>query len=44
MIIALNVPTAAEARAIVAELEGAVGAFKIGSQLFTAAGPELGSV
>jgi orotidine 5''-phosphate decarboxylase, subfamily 1 len=32
------VPTAAEAREIIAELGGAVGAFKIGLQLFTAAG------
>ena len=41
IIAALDVSTAAEAREIVAELRGAVGAFKIGSQLFTAAGPSL---
>jgi len=41
MIVALDVPSADEARAIVAELVDAVGAFKIGMQLFTAAGPDL---
>ena len=41
IIVALDVATAAEAREIVAELRDAVGAFKIGSQLFTAAGPGL---
>jgi orotidine-5'-phosphate decarboxylase len=41
IIAALDVATAAEAREIVAELRGVVGAFKIGSQLFTAAGPSL---
>ncbi len=41
IIAALDVPGADEAREIVAELAGAVGAFKIGSQLFTAAGPDL---
>ena len=39
LIVALDVRTADEARAIVSELGGAVGAFKIGLQLFTAAGP-----
>jgi orotidine-5'-phosphate decarboxylase len=39
MIVALDVATAAEARELVAELSGTVGAFKVGSQLFTAAGP-----
>jgi orotidine-5'-phosphate decarboxylase len=39
LIIALDVPGALEARAIVSELGGSVGAFKIGLQLFTAAGP-----
>ena len=39
IIIALDVETVDEARAIIAELKGEVGAFKIGLQLFTAAGP-----
>lgn len=38
IIVALDVETAAEAREIIAELGGEVGAFKIGLQLFTAAG------
>lgn len=41
LIIALDVPTAAEARGLVAELRDHVGAFKVGMQLFTAAGPEF---
>jgi orotidine-5'-phosphate decarboxylase len=41
IIAALDVATAEEAREITGELRGEVGAFKIGSQLFTAAGPEL---
>ena len=41
LIIALDVPGAPEARAIVSELGGSVGAFKVGLQLFTAAGPEF---
>lgn len=41
IIAALDVASAAEAREIVAELTDEVGAFKIGSQLFTAAGPDL---
>jgi orotidine-5'-phosphate decarboxylase len=41
LIIALDVPTAAEARGIVDELRDHVGAFKVGMQLFTAAGPEF---
>ncbi len=41
IIAALDVAAAVEAREIVAELRDAVGAFKIGSQLFTAAGPDL---
>jgi orotidine-5'-phosphate decarboxylase len=41
IIAALDVATADEARLIVKELDGEVGAFKIGSQLFTAAGPDL---
>jgi orotidine-5'-phosphate decarboxylase len=41
IIVALDVPTEVEARNIVAELSGAVGAFKVGLQLFTAAGPQF---
>lgn len=39
IIVALDVETADEARSIIAELGAHVGAFKIGLQLFTAAGP-----
>ena len=41
LIVALDVPSAAEARPIVNALAGNVGMFKIGSQLFTAAGPSF---
>jgi len=41
LIVALDVPTAAEARGLVDRLAGAVGMFKVGSQLFTAAGPDF---
>jgi orotidine-5'-phosphate decarboxylase len=41
LIVALDVPTAREARALVGRLVGHVGMFKVGSQLFTAAGPSL---
>ncbi len=41
LIVALDVPNAEEAREIVADLGDAVGAFKIGLQLFAAAGPAL---
>lgn len=41
LIIALDVPTAHAARELVARLRGCAGMFKIGLQLFTAAGPEL---
>ncbi len=41
VIIALDVDSASEARRIVGELTGDVGAFKIGLQLFTACGPDL---
>ena len=41
IIVALDVESAAEAREIVTELGDSVGAYKVGSQLFTAAGPEF---
>lgn len=41
IIVALDVDKADEARQILSELGDTVGAFKIGSQLFTAAGPEF---
>jgi hypothetical protein len=41
IIVALDVDSAAEARELIAEIGDAVGAFKIGLQLFAAAGPEL---
>lgn len=41
IIVALDVDSAAEAREIVGELGDSVGAYKIGSQLFTAAGPDF---
>ncbi len=41
LIVALDVPTAADARSIANELRGRVGAFKIGLQLFTSAVPVL---
>src|SRR5687767_12716498 len=41
IIVALDVDKAATAESIVGELRGIVGAFKIGLQLFTAAGPDL---
>ncbi|MFM9904136.1 MAG: orotidine-5'-phosphate decarboxylase [Pyrinomonadaceae bacterium] len=41
IIVALDVPTPNEAREIVSELSGHAGAFKIGLQLFTSAGPGL---
>ena len=41
IIVALDVETADDAREIIAELRDTVGAFKIGSQLFTAAGPSF---
>ena len=41
IIVALDVETANEARDIVRQLDGSVGAFKVGLQLFTAAGPAL---
>jgi orotidine-5'-phosphate decarboxylase len=41
LIVALDVPKADAARALVDRLSGGVGMFKVGSQLFTAAGPDL---
>ena len=41
ILVALDVPTAAEALTLADRLRGAVGGYKIGSQLFTAAGPEI---
>ena len=41
LIIALDVPTADRARELVTLLRGRVGMFKVGSQLFTSAGPQL---
>ena len=41
LIVALDVESAAKARDLVHALRDVVGMFKIGSQLFTAAGPEL---
>jgi len=39
LIVALDVETADDARAVVGELDGLVSTFKVGLQLFTAAGP-----
>jgi orotidine-5'-phosphate decarboxylase len=41
LIVALDVPTPDAARDLVERLHGHVGLFKVGSQLFTAAGPDL---
>jgi orotidine-5'-phosphate decarboxylase len=41
LIVALDAETASEARRLVSALRGMVGMYKIGSQLFTAAGPSL---
>jgi orotidine-5'-phosphate decarboxylase len=41
LIVALDVPKADDARVLVDRLAGHVGLFKVGSQIFTAAGPEL---
>ena len=41
ILVALDVPTAAAALDLADRLRGAVGGFKIGNELFTAAGPEM---
>jgi orotidine-5'-phosphate decarboxylase len=41
IIVALDVPTAEQAVELAAKVAPAVGAFKIGSELFTSAGPEI---
>jgi orotidine-5'-phosphate decarboxylase len=41
LIVALDVPSAAEAHGLLERLAGHVGMIKVGSQLFTAAGPDL---
>jgi orotidine-5'-phosphate decarboxylase len=41
LIVALDVSTAHQARELVQTLQGVVGMFKIGSQLFTGAGPDI---
>jgi orotidine-5'-phosphate decarboxylase len=41
LIVALDVPTSEEALRLAERLAGSVGMFKVGSQLFTAAGPQL---
>ena len=41
LIVALDVPTAEEAKKLVSQLEGVVSFFKVGLELYTATGPEL---
>jgi|SRR5215212_9620969 len=41
IIVALDVPNASQALKLAEEVAPAVGAFKIGSELFTSAGPEI---
>jgi len=41
LIVALDVPTLSEALALRDELDGVVGFFKVGKELFTAVGPEI---
>src|SRR5215471_3335577 len=41
IIVALDLPTAEQALALAEQVAPAVGAFKIGKELFTAAGPDI---
>ena len=41
ILVALDVPTARDALALAGKLRGAVGGFKVGMELFTAAGPDV---
>ena len=41
IIVALDVPSAEQALKLAEQIAPAVGAFKIGSELFTAAGPDI---
>src|SRR5471030_1932811 len=41
IIVALDVPTAEQALKLAQQIASAVGAFKIGSELFTSAGPDI---
>lgn len=41
ILVALDVPTARDALALAQTLRGAVGGFKVGNELFTAAGPDV---
>jgi orotidine-5'-phosphate decarboxylase len=41
LVVALDVDTAAQALALVEQLRGCAGMFKVGKQLFTAAGPDI---
>jgi orotidine-5'-phosphate decarboxylase len=41
IIVPLDVPTIEASRELIRQLEGAIGFFKVGSQLFTAAGPAI---
>jgi orotidine-5'-phosphate decarboxylase len=41
IIVPLDVPSAAQALSVADKLRGAVGGFKVGKELFTAAGPDV---